>query len=433
MQVTVSRLSPVEVSLRVVLAQEKVDAELDRAFLKLGRDAQIRGFRKGKVPRPVLKQYFGGQVASDVFRRMIDETLPGAIRDQKLEVIGQPRVEIDGDLVSTAAWSYTAQVEVRPDMSGIDLGALALTRKVYTAGEKELGVALQQKREENATLRTPEPMRPAIETDTATFDVAIVVDGNELTEFGAKGRTVELGRNTLIKEIDEGLRGMSPGETREVPVTFPESHRQKELAGKAGSFRLTLTALQEKVLPELDDEFAKDVGAESLEALKASTLATLQKQFDERSDDEVREAAIESLVKANAVPVPPSLVTQVLGQLRPSLMRELGGTLGEGSDLEANLRTEAEQRVRAGLLLTEIARTHNISVAEADLNARLEEMAKETGRALPRLRVEYRDQQKRDLLISEVLEKKVLDLLLSKATITEVPTDASAVEPAKEA
>ena len=433
MQVTVSRLSPVEVSLRVVLSKEKVDAELDRAFLKLGREAQIRGFRKGKVPRPVLRQYFGGQVASDVFRKMIDETLPNAIRDEKLEVIGQPRVETESDLISTAEWAYTAQVEVRPDMSGIDLGALQLTRKVYTAGGKELGVALQQKREENATLRTPEPMRPATETDTATFDVAILVDGTELAEFGAKGRTVELGRNTLIKEIDDGLRGMSPGETREVPVNFPETHRQKELAGKAGSFRLTLTSLQEKVLPELDDEFAKDVGAESLEALKASTLATLQKQFTDRSDDEVREEAIESLVKANTIPVPPSLVTQVLGQLRPSLLRELGGTLGEGADLETTLRGEAEQRVRAGLLLTEVARTHGISVTEADLNARLEEMAKETGRALPRLRVEYRDQQKRDLLISEVLEKKVLDLLLSKATITEVPTDVNDVGPAKEA
>ena len=108
-----------------------------------------------------------------------------------------------------------------------------------------------------------------------------------MAEFGAKGRTVELGRNTLIKEIDEGLRGMSPGETREVPVTFPETHRQKELAGKVGSFRLTLTALQEKVLPELDDEFAKDTGAESLEALKASTLATLQKQFADRQQGAV--------------------------------------------------------------------------------------------------------------------------------------------------
>lgn len=430
MQVTVSRLSPVEVSLRIVLAKDKVDAELDRAFQKLGREAQIRGFRKGKVPRPVLKQYFGGQVASDVFRKLIDQTLPGAISEQKLEVIGQPSVETDTDLLSTSDWAYTAKVEVRPDMSGIDLGSLKLTRKVYSVGDKELDVALQQKREESATLRTPEPMRPAGETDTATFDVAILVDGNEMSEFGATGRTVELGKNTLIKEIDEGLRGMSPGDVKEVPVTFPETHRQKELAGKAGQFRLTLTALQEKVLPELDDEFAKDVGAESLEALKASTLATLQKQFADRSDDEVREEAIEKLVAANTVPVPPSLVTQVLGQLRPSLLRELGGQ-GD-ADLETTLRTEAEQRVRAGLLLTEVARTNGISVAEADLDARLQEMAKETGRALPRLRVEYRDQQKRDLLISEVLEKKVLDLVLSKATVTEEPASASDAAPAKE-
>ena len=427
MQVTVSRISPVEVSLRVVLAKDKVDAELDRAFLKLGRDAQIRGFRKGKVPRPILKQYFGPQVASDVFQRLINETLPGAIRDQQLEVIGQPRVESETDLLVTHEWAYTAHVEVRPDMTGIDLGALQLTRKIYGVDGAAVDVELAKKREENATLRTPDPARPAQPGDTATFDVAILVDGAELPEFGASGRTVEIGKNTLVKEIDEGLRGMSPAEVKQVAVTFPETHRQKELAGKQGHFRLTLTSVQEKVLPELDDEFAKDVGAESLEALRATTLDGLKKLATERSEDELREEAIEKLVKANAVPVPPSLLTQVLGQLRPALTRELSPTAGKDDDLETILRAEAEQRVRAGLLLTEVARTNGIAVTETDLNARLEEMARDTGRALPRLRVEYRDQQKRDLLISEVLENKVLELLLSKATITEAPAASEAV------
>ncbi len=421
MQVTVSRISPVEVSLRIVLAKDKVDSELDRAFVKLGRDAQIRGFRKGKVPRPILRQYFGPQVASDVFQRLINDALPNAIRDQQLEVIGQPRVESETDLLASSEWAFTAHVEVRPDMSGIDLGSLQLTRKIYGVGDAEVDAELAKKREENATLRTPEPARAAAAGDTATFDVAILVDGKELPEFGASGRTVELGKNTLVKEIDEGLRGMSAGEVKEVPVTFPEGHRQKELAGKTGHFKLTLTTVQEKVLPELDDEFAKDTGAESLAALKASTLEILQKRAKERSEDEIREEAIEKLVKANSVPVPPSLLTQVLGQLRPTLVRELAMTGLAGDELEASLRTEAEQRVRAGLLLTEVARTNGLQVTEADLTARLEEMAKETGRALPRLRVEYRDQQKRDLLISEVLENKVLDLLLSKAAITEAP------------
>jgi trigger factor len=425
MQVTVSRLSPVEVSLRIVLAKEKVDAELDRAFQKLGRDAQIRGFRKGKVPRPVLKQYFGGQVASDVFRKMIDETLPGAIRDQKLEVIGQPRVEAESDLLSTAEWAYTAQVEVRPDMSGIDLGALKLTRKVYAVGDKELDVALQQKREENATLRTPDPMRPVQETDTATFDVAILVDGAELAEFGAKGRTVEIGRNTLIKEIDDGLRGMSPGDVKEVPVTFPETHRQKELAGKAGSFRLTLTTIQEKVLPELDDEFAKDLGEfDSLAALKDRIRADMQQEAEDNAKRDVRSDLMRQLAQRISFELPTSLVEREIDRRLEEMARQLMAQkidprqagIDWGQFREAQ-REPAREAVSSALVLDEIARREQITVAAEDVDKEIEQFATRAGRTPAALRAQLEKEGGIARLSAGLRREKAVDLAKSRAKI----------------
>ncbi|MBL8600644.1 MAG: trigger factor [Myxococcales bacterium] len=424
MQVNVSRVSPVEVSLRVSLPADRVSAALDRAYNEVGREAQLRGFRKGKVPRNVLKQVYGPQVTSDVLRRLIDETLPGAISAEKLEVIGQPRVEPEGDLADIANWVYTAHVEVRPEIAAIDLGKLALTRNLYPVAETALGEALERRRNENATLRTPESPRASVTTDSVTFDLKVSVDGAERAEFGAEGRTVEIGSGLLITELNDGLIGLEVGGKKDISVTFPETHARKELAGKTAVFHVTVTAIQEKVLPNLDDDFAKDLGEESLDGLKAKITAQLEQAAKERSDEELRNDAVEALVAQNPVSVPPSLVTQVLAQLQQEMVREarIRGIAPEG--ISDELKSEAESRVKAGLLLTEIAKVNGIQVTDADLNARMEEIAKETGRAVQRVRVEYREPQKRDMLIGAVLEDKVVALVLSKAAVTEKTAEA---------
>lgn len=420
MQVTVSRVSPVEISLRVALPKERVSSALEAAFSELGKQAQIRGFRKGKVPRPLLKQYFGGQVAEQVARKLVDETLSGAIRDQRIEPINQPRVEATDELNGGAEWAYTALMEVRPDIGELDLSSLQITRTIYAVADEDVTKAVDAKREENATLRTPEPSRPAIAGDTVTIDMNLSLDGAERPEFSSKGRPVEVGASRLLKAIDDALVGMSVGESKDVDVNFPESHRQRELAGKTAQMKVSVTAHQEKVLPDLDDDFAKDVGKESLEQLRADLRAELEKAAKERSDDEARSAAVEAFVKANPIPVPPSLVEQAIGAMRQDFARSFA-MKGEAIPAELNvmLQKEAEDRMRAGLLLTELARVNNIVVSEDDLNAQLEELAKETGKAVQRLRVEYREKAKRDQLVAQVLEGKVLDLLLAKVTVTE--------------
>lgn len=429
MQVTVSRVSPVEVSLHVSLPQDRVSAALDRAYNELGKQAQLRGFRKGKVPRTVLRQVFGSQVTGDVLRKLVDETLPGALADNKIEVIGQPRVEPDGSVEDTTAWAYTALVEVRPEIAPIALEALTLTRKVYPVTEAQVDAALARRQEENATLRTPEPARPAQATDSATFDLKVTVDGTERPEFAAQGRTVEVGAGLLLKEINDALVGMSVGDSRDATVTFPADHGRAELAGKTAVFHITLTALQEKVLPALDDEFAKDLGEESLDALRAKTRGQLEKAAKERSDEELRNDAVEALVKGNPVAAPPSLVAQVAQQLQAEFVRNAMMRGDSAESITAAVQAEAAERVQAGLILTEIARVNGITVNDADLNARLEEMAAETGRAVQRIRAEYRDGQKRDMLIGSVLEDKVVALVLSKATVGETVVDAASPTP----
>ncbi|MEZ4390878.1 MAG: trigger factor [Polyangiales bacterium] len=305
MQVTVSRVSPVVVSLRVELPQERVRTEMERAYNSVSREAQIKGFRKGKVPRPLLKQYYGAKIEYDVANRLVNETLDDAIRDSKVETIGaQPKIDAPDPIKENAAWHYVASVEVRPEIGEINYGALVLTKKVYTVDEHDIEHVLDEKREEHSTVQTPEPIRPAQKSDSVTFDWDLLLDGVSMPEFAAKGRTTEIGRGVLFPEVEAGLEGMLPGDVKDIVVTFPESHSRKELAGKSATLRVTVSALQEKVLPTLDDEFAKDVGAESLEALKASIRADLEKKYAEKSDDEVKDEAINLLVKEHEVEVP---------------------------------------------------------------------------------------------------------------------------------
>jgi trigger factor len=425
MQVTVSRVSQVELSLRVALPKERVKSALDRAYADLGKDAQIRGFRKGKVPLALLRQYFGAQVTDKVFRKLVDETLPGAIRDNRIEAIATQR--IDADAENDGAWAYTAILEVRPEVKELDTSTLTLTRNLYPVSEADVDKALEARREENATLRTPEPLRAAQAGDTATIDLTISLDGVERPEFSTRGRTVEVGKSRLVKEIDEAIPGLSVGETRQLPVTFPETHRQRELAGRTADAKITVTALQEKVLPDLDDEFAKDLGKDSLADLRASVRTELEAAAKDRSEGELRNEAVEALVKANEIPVPPSMTQQSLQQMVQEFTQGLsmrGDAIPES--LLEGLRPEAEKRARVALVFLAAAQLNNIVVTEDDTNAILEEMAKETGKAVQRLRVEYREGRKREELNARALEEKVFAVLLGRATITEKVAEAPA-------
>lgn len=421
MQVTVSRVSPVEITLHVALPQARVSTALERAYNELGKRAQLRGFRPGKVPRALLKQYFGARVQEDVLKSLVNETLPNAIRESRVEPIAEPMVESDSELTGAADWSYTARLEVRPEIADIDFARLTLTRKVYEIHDHEIDDQVARKREQAATLRTPEPARAAAKGDSVTFDYDVTLDGELRAELGATGRTVELGKGALLADLENALHGMSAGESRSVDVTFPTTHRNPDIAGKTATVKVTLSEVQEKVLPELDDEFARDVGSESLEALRASIRTQIENDNKERSEDELRNDAIEMLVAQNEITPPPSLVEQVYNQMRQeaaSTARMLGRS---EDDLSAStLRDESAKRVKAGLLLTEIARKNSLQVTDTDLEARLQQMAAETQRAVQRLRVEYRDAKKREMLVATILEDKVLGLILSRATVTEV-------------
>jgi trigger factor len=423
MQTTVSRLSPVEIELKVQLPKEQVNAALSKAYADLGKVAQIKGFRKGKVPLPILKQYYAGRVINDVAAKLVDEMLPQAITAEKLDPVVQPTLtKIDQLDEKIEQWSFTAKLEIRPEVAEVNLDGISLTRKVWTVADADVEKRIETLRQMHSSLKTPDPARPAQAGDQATIDYDVVMDGTEREDMKQRNRTVEVGKGRLLEELDKGLVGMSIGEKKDVEVTFPETHPREDLKGKKATLRLSLSELRETVLPAVDDDLARDANYESLADMQSKLRAAVEKDAKDRSEHELREAAINALVEKNPIAVPPSLVKNAVGIVAREMV-QYARVRNEAFDAEAIVKDateQAESRVRAGLLLAEMARKSSLQVTDADLDARLEEMAKETGKALARLRAEHRDNDKRTALANAILEDKVLALLISKVKVEEV-------------
>jgi len=423
MQVNVQRLSPVLVEFDVEIAVDRVKSEVEKAYTSVAKTARVSGFRPGRAPRKVLAHLYGPRIAADVAQRLVDETYPQAISEQKLQPVTDPAIE-PRRLEEGKAFGYKARVEVLPVIESVKYDGLEATRAKVEVSPEQITERLDQLRRSHSTLEPPKAARPSQKGDVVTIDFTLSVDGNVIDDAGATDFQAELGGGQLIPEIETALLGKSIGDQAEAKVEMPAQHPHPKLAGKSAVFALTLKDLKERVLPEADDEFAKDVGDfETLEALKSDISGTLEKQSKEESDNKLAEQLVIELVKANPVPLPPSLVERQMRVTEQEILQRARSqgqkATGVGDELRGQIQQDSEVKVRAGLLMAEIAKAEGIQIGDAELEEGLKELAEQTGKNVAKLRVEYRDQKKREMLIGMILENKVLDIIEAKAKISE--------------
>ena len=423
MQVNVQKLSPVLAELEIQVPQERVKSEVDKAYNSVRRTARVRGFRPGKAPRKVLAHVYGGRIAQDVAQRLVDETFPKAVSEQNLQPVNSPAIESQ-KLVETEPFSYKARVEIVPEIESVAYEGLEAKRPKVAVDDSHVTEELDKLRQAHATLEPPKKARAAAKGDVVTIDFTIEVEGEEVTDAGATDFQVELGGGQLLGPIDEALEGKKVGEDAQAEVDMPAAHPHKGLAGKKAIFKLKIKDLKEKVLPAADDEFAKDLGDfETLADLQAKLREGLEKQHKEQSDNTLAERLVQQLVEKNPIPLPPSLVErqarlteqEILGRARANGQQ----ATGLGDELRQKVRADSEVKVRAGLLMAEIAKKEAIQIGDAEIEEGLQELAEQTGKNVAKLRAEYRDQKKREMLIGMILENKVLDIIEAKAKISE--------------
>jgi trigger factor len=427
MQVTVSRISPVVLELAIQIPKETVATEVERAYSSLAKRAHIKGFRPGKAPRAVLKQLFAPQVASDVAQQIVQTTLPQAMSSENLTAINQPMVEL-GALSSELPFSYKARFEVQPELTDVKYEGFELERPFAEVDDKQVDEELEGLRVRFAKFEPPKDARPAKAGDVVTIDFTLSVDGQEVADGGGTGVPLELGSGQALPELDAAITGAKVGDKVTAKSTFPANHPRKDFQGKTGEFAITISEIKEKILPALDDEFAKDVGGnfQTLVELRADVHTRLGKMVKDAAETAVAEQIVVRLNEENPCDVPPSLVDAQCRLMEQELVmqaRRLGQrfTQEQAEQLQAQVRVDAEKKVRAGLVMAAIAKKQEFKVTEEDIEKGLQELAVETGKNVAKLRVEYREKQKRDILVGMILEDKILDFIETKSKITDLP------------
>jgi trigger factor len=432
MNVTVQHLSPVEVELEVSVPAEAVKTEFDKAYTTLQKRAHVRGFRPGKAPRDVLVRLYGPQVTSDVLNQLVNDALPKVLVEKTLTPVSQPAVEA-ATIDPKQPFSFKARFEITPDIAEVKHEGFELERPVSELTDAMVDEELERLRTALSTLAAPAAARDTKDGDVVTIDFVLSIDGKKIEDAGGTGIQLELGAGQALPELDLALKGKPMNVPIDVEVVFPDAHPREDFRGKRGKFDVKITEIKEKVPPALDDEMAKRAGAETLIELRANVHTRMEKANKDRSELAVAEQIVDKLNELNPIDVPPSLVEQQRRMMEAEVAmnaRRMGRQLAQADldGLKDKLQKDAEKKVRAGLLMAAIARKLEMKVTDTDLETGLKELAEETGKNVAKLRVEYRDKQKRDMLIGMILEDKILDHIESKSKITDKKVDDKKAE-----
>ena len=426
MQVNVQKLTDVLVECAVEIPADTVRAEVERAYAELARNTRVSGFRKGKAPRNVLAQLFGRRVEEDVARRLMNSTVQEAIKEQNLQSLSEISLSA-GRVQPTSNFTYKARFEVPPDIAEVKYEGIAVKRPSVTVSDEQLNEELEGLRKKHGTLKSPEPARAAKAGDAAVIDYALSIDGNSVKEGSAEGIEVELGSSTLLPELNTAIIGMNAGESKDVSITFSANHPREDFRGKSGVFKVTLKEVKELVLPNLDDEFAKDLaesfgGVETLDALKEAVKKQIGKNLEQAADDAVAQQIVDALVDTNQVSVPPSLVRkqmEITWEEWQIQARREGRRIELTAPLRDELQRDSEKKVRAGLLMAAIAKNQQIKIGDEDIEKAYVTIAEQTNEPVARVKAQYRDASKRELLLGMILEDKILTLIQEKAAVTQ--------------
>jgi trigger factor len=419
MQFTVQTTQGLERRIEVQVPHTRVAGEVERRLRDLSRTANIRGFRKGKVPLNVIKQQFGAQAHGDAVSELIRQTYTDAVQKEKLRPAAGPRIEpIQVDPGQDL--KFAAIIEVMPEVVINPVAALEIERPVFEITEEDVDAMLESMRRQRATFSPVE--RAAKKGDRVVVDFTGRVDGKEFEGGSGQGMSVVIGSGRAIADFENALEGMSKGESKTAPVKFPDDYGAKELAGKQAEFDLTVTSVEEQVLPTIDDEFAKAFGLEGgLEALRKEVRGSMEREAAEAVRNKVRNQVFEALARENQVELPRALVEEQIQQLQIDLLQRMGRQPQDASQLPPRdpFVEPAERRVKLGLLIGELIRRENIQIERGRVLARLDEIASAYPNPAEVRRAWLQDQQAMAQVETAVMEDLAVEWVLGRARVNE--------------
>lgn len=431
MNVRVEDLSPIKKKLFIEVAADVVATELHNAYAKIAKTATVKGFRKGKVPKAILQQQYGPRAQYDAAGPLINNSLYKALLEYKIEAVSQPEVVQSGVVEEGQAFSYEAEVEVRPEVVAKDYTNLSLEKEKFVFDESAVEKQLQQMAELRVQLEVTS-RKKAREGDTVIMDFEGFIGETPFENGAAKDYQLELGSNSFIPGFEDQLVGMKRDQEKAIEVTFPDGYGAKELAGKQATFKVLLKEIKEKIVPDIDDDLAKELDAENLDALKERIKENFIAQEKQRIEGQLQESLMTTLIENNSFDVPEGMIANQLLYLKDNFSQRLksqGMTLEmlgmNDEGFNRAYRDMAAQQVKGELLLDAIAQQEKIVVEDAEVDEKIQSFAVQSNASLEQVQKYFESDQAKIGLKGQVLQEKVTKFLLDHANVTEVEPQVS--------
>lgn len=413
--------------LTVEVSSERFDSALDEAFKKVVKDVNVPGFRKGKVPRPIFEQRFGVEsLYQDAIDLVLPEAYTEAVTESGIEPIAQPEIDIES-VGKGETLKFTATVTVKPEVELGEYKGLEVEAPATEVTDEDVDQEIEATREKHADLVAIEDGEVA-NGDTVVMDFEGFVDGEAFEGGQAENYTLEIGSGQFIPGFEDQLVGVKPGSDVEVNVEFPEEYHSPDLAGKPALFKVKVHDVKRKDLPELDDEFAKDVNEsfESFDDLKKDIRENLEKTKAEEAEMAKKDALVEQATENATIDIPSAMIETEKNRMLEEFSQRLqsqGMTMDmyyqfaqtDEEGMKAQFEGDAEKRVRMNLTLEAIAEKEEVEVSDEAVDEEIEKMAEMYGRPADEIKQILMMQGGTDQLKSDLRIRKALDLLSESA------------------
>ncbi|HVL55897.1 MAG TPA: trigger factor [Burkholderiaceae bacterium] len=416
-------IGTLERRLNLSVPKADVDRQVQERLRSLSTSVRMPGFRPGKVPLKMIQQSYGPKVHAEVLGDAVSKALSDAVAEHKLRIAGQPRIEPSQEPADDVV-AFSAVFEVYPEVQLKEVSQLQLERFQCPVGDAEVDKTIEILRKQRTVW---EPAgRPAADADRVTIDFVGRIDGEAFEGGSANDMPLVLGEGRVLPDLENGLRGIAEGETREIDVAFPADYGAKELAGKTAKFEVRAKKVEAPKLPELDEQFAKQLGVSDgdLQRMRNEVRANLEREVAARLRARTRAGVMEALPSLAEFELPKSLIEAESAQLAERARSDLKARGVDVKDVPIPpdaFREQAEKRVRLGLIVAEIVRQNQLQAKPDQLRKQIEEFAQSYENPGEVVRWYFSDRDRLAEVEALVVEQNVVDWVLAKGATQDRP------------
>lgn len=416
MQVSVETTSNIERRMTIGVPADKVDQEVEKRLQQTARTVKMNGFRPGKVPLKVVRRRFSEGVRQEVIGEVMRDSYMQALEQEAISPAGWPQFE-PKVMEAGKDLEFIAVFEVMPEPKLGDLAELNIEKPVAEIQAADIDKMIDNLRQQQA--ENKEVKRASKNKDIMTIDFVGKIEGEVFEGGTATDHRLTLGSGQMIPGFEDGLVGAKTGDEVTLEVNFPEDYQNKELAGKAATFDVTVKKVEEPELPELNKEFFEKFGitGETEEDFRGEVEKNMQRELKSAINNKLKNQIVDELLKTSELAVPKALAEQEINRLKEDAVRQFGGQMDASQLPNEIFQDQAERRVKTGLIFQELIRAHDLTADDAKLEEKIQEIASTYQEPEEVIEFYKTDPQQKAQLESLVLEDAVVELVMSKAKV----------------